>query len=77
MEHCIASFRNEEKKRLEELKYQVYITDALNAIAENTAKISQGKSLTKRFIDMLQLSQAKPKTREEIVNNIRKKFRGQ
>lgn len=78
MEHCIASFNIEKKKKVEELRLQVYVTDALKVISDNTAMMVHGKSMAKRFADMVKSSQqSKPKTKKEIVSHIKAKFRGQ
>lgn len=76
MEHCIASFRIDEKRKQEDLAFRIYVTDALKVISENTAKMSRGACLTKRFADVLQLGKkSKPKTTKEVIGNIKNKFR--
>lgn len=72
MEYCISSLRKWEK----ELEYRVYITDALKAIAENTAKNVGGTFLTKRYVDSVLPSNKKEVTSAQVVSKMKKKIGG-
>lgn len=74
VDHCVAAFQNKQKDRL----YQIYITDALKAIAENTANLAGGKSPQLRYIEVIddmENTDKKPeKTAEEIIDNMKNKL---
>lgn len=51
--------------------YQVYITDALKVIAENTAKFGGGSAITKRYFDMIDDRKPEPeKPVEQIIDEV-------
>lgn len=77
MEHCIASFNIDKKRKDEQLIYQMYVTDALKIICENTGRLARGITLNKRYVDVIQLKQRnqQPKTKKMIVAQFRKKWR--
>lgn len=56
--------------------YEVYVTDALKAITENTAKMYGGSSLKLRYEDLLENSnkQEEARTAEDIISNIKNKI---
>lgn len=56
--------------------YEVYVTDALKAITENTAKMCGGSSLKLRYADLLENSNKQEETRtaEDIISNIKNKI---
>lgn len=56
--------------------YEVYVTDALKAITENTAKMYGGSSLKLRYADLLENSNKQEETRtaEDIISNIKNKI---
>ena len=56
--------------------YEVYVTDALKAITENTAKMYGGYSLKTRYADLLENSNKQEETRtaEDIISNIKNKI---
>ena len=70
IEHCV----NEFNKKQTEKSYQIYVTDALQAIAENTTHlvgidgvVDYGKALTIRWIEAIE---SKPQQGvEEIEDN--------
>lgn len=71
---CIAALRREQ----EDYKYRVYVTDALQVIAENTSKFGGGKYLQARYADMaLPPVPKKEETRtaEEVIDGIKDKLR--
>lgn len=56
-----------------EYLYRIYLTDALKLIADNTAKFVGGKSLTKRYFDMINDEKPKPeKSPEQIIDEVTK-----
>lgn len=50
------------RKEQEHKAYQVYITDALKIIAENTANFAGGKSMSMRYYDLIKKDE--PETAE-------------
>jgi len=73
IEHCIAAFSLSQKRKL----FEVYITDCLKLIAENTAGLSrQGKYLKLRYLDIADKPQKPVETRsaEEIIDDIKTKM---
>ena len=54
--------------------YQVYVTDALKAISENTAKFAGGGYIQARFYDILHPQQEETRTGEEIVALMKEKI---
>lgn len=56
--------------------YEIYVTDALKAITENTAKMYGGSSLKLRYVDLLENSNKQEETRtaEDIISNIKNKI---
>ena len=75
IDHCIAVL----KKKREQLLYQNYISDALKAIAGNTAGLAgeNGLVLTSRYFDLYQSLKepAKPEpTGEEIIEHMRSRL---
>lgn len=87
IEHCISALKlNTEKKR-----YQVYVTDALMAIANNTTHllgangvVDYGMSLKERWIDLEksnEKSQEEPeeddRPADEIASDIWSRIRGE
>lgn len=74
MEHCVAAFLKKQKDKL----YQVYITDTLKMIAENTSNLAGGKAPSMRWVDAMN-SLEKPKeeeekTAEEVIDRIKEKL---
>lgn len=56
--------------------YEIYVTDALKAITENTVKMYGGSSLKLRYADLLENSNKQEETRtaEDIISNIKNKI---
>ena len=52
IEHCISAF----SKRQEELVWKVYVTDALKVIATNTAGGETRATMSKRWIDLIDVN---------------------
>ena len=70
IEHCAAEINRSHHEK----SYQIYVTDTLKAIAENTARtVKNGATMTKRWIDVIE--PPKPikednRSCEEIVGDI-------
>lgn len=70
IEHCISEY----KKLQHQKSYQIYVTETLRAIVENTSKIGKGGfTMKKRWIDIIE--PPKPikednRSCEEIVGDI-------
>lgn len=56
--------------------YEAYITDALKAIAGNTAIYGTGDYLQKRYYDMIKPQKEETRTPDEVVNYMKNKLRG-
>ena len=73
IEHCIALFKKQQKEKL----YQMYITDALKAICDNTARMYGGATL-KRYMDLLpdepRAKKEETRTAQEIISGIQNKL---
>ena len=52
----------------------LYFADCLKTISENTAKQSGGGYITNRLVDLLEPKPQSTKTKEEIIEKIRKKL---
>ena len=61
------------QKRQKEKAYQIYVTDALKLIAENTSKISGGSYLSKRYIDVIE-PHIEKRTAKEVIGTIKDKL---
>lgn len=72
VEHCVAAFLKKQKHKL----YQVYITDTLKMIAENTSNLAGGRSPSMRWLDVAeQAEDPEPeKTAEEVIDHIKEKL---
>ncbi|MBQ4505292.1 MAG: hypothetical protein II983_06415 [Firmicutes bacterium] len=57
----------------EEMSYRIYVTDALKLIAENTAKMSSGSYMTKRYSDLFKKEKIDTRSGDEIAVDIIKK----
>lgn len=66
MRYCIA--RLHEHAKLE--AYRMYVTDALKATAENTAKYVGGNYIKARYADVIKPQQQENRTCEEITADI-------
>lgn len=74
IDYCIAFFRRKKQETL----YRIYVTDALMAIASNTAKMFGGKEMQVRYEDMISNKphddEQDKKDAVEVVDNIKKKL---
>lgn len=76
IEHCIAFF----KRQIKEQNYQIYVTDALRAIVNNTAEMFGGISMRMRYADLVEDISKGPateetRTPEQIINHIKDKLK--
>lgn len=67
MRYCLA--RHEEKQQGK--AYRVYVTDALQIVAENTARFAGGKHLERRYIDVITPKKEDTRTGEEIKEHMK------
>ena len=74
IDHYMAFCRNKTYQKA----YQVYITDGLKALTENTGALSHGVELTKRFIDIVEKPKQKKvvKKAKDIIAGLKKKLGG-
>jgi len=68
IDHCVSYSQDKRDRKILEL----YITDALKIITENTAKSVEGTYLTVRYSDIV--NPTKDPTQEEIIDGIRAKL---
>ena len=71
IEHYIAYFKKEQIEKT----YQLYITDALKMIAENTAKQSGGSYITTRYADLIAPGVEEKRTANEVIVDLKEKLR--
>lgn len=50
--------------------YRIYVTDALRVVAENTAKFVGGRSIERRYIDVVKPKKQDNRTCEEITADV-------
>lgn len=73
IQHCVAFLKNRAYSRA----YQMYITDALKVIAENTAHfVTGGQVLNIRYADIVSEEKPEERTEEDIISNLKEKLRG-
>lgn len=53
-------YNNAQKQEI----YKIYVSDVLRIISENTAKISGGSYIKKRYIDMVETNNKQVKTKK-------------
>lgn len=77
IDHCISQI----KKESEQTALRVYITDALKAVVENTAKIGGGVTMRRRYADIINNVPDDEETKEDaqkrakgIINNMKAKL---
>ena len=66
IDHVLALLRQEAK----ETQLRVYITDSLQLIAENTAKMVQGKYIPTRWADTLKPQENDNRSSDEIAADV-------
>lgn len=66
------------KRKMEDDSLRIYITDALKAISENTAKLcKEGMAMSLRYKDLLDKADANPaaeETADSVINRIKGKL---
>ena len=74
MDHCISAFQKEQ----EEKAFRIYLSDAVMAIADNTAKFAGGSKMSSRFYDIINIKKEakKEETADEIILKIKEKVNG-
>ena len=66
MRYCLARYRERETGRA----YQIYVTDALRIIAENTAKYAGGGYIKARYADIIDPKPQDNRSCEEITADV-------
>lgn len=76
IEHCIYEYNRKQERRA----YEAYIADGIKCINDSVAGFFGGKSLSYRFVDMLDRMSGKQldedRTADEIISSISKKLEG-
>lgn len=74
MDHCISAFQKEQ----EEKAFRIYLSDAMMAIADNTARYAGGSKMSSRFYDIINVKKEakKEETADEIILRIKEKVNG-
>lgn len=62
------------KKQAQEKAYRIYVTDALKAIAENTAKYAGGSYMKNRYYDFENPKPVETRTGNEIIYQMKAKI---
>ena len=62
------------KKQAKEKAYRIYVTDALKAIAENTAKYAGGSYMKARYYDAENPKPVETRTGNEIIAQMKAKI---
>ena len=62
------------KKQYQEKAYRVYVTDALKAITENTAKYAGGSYIKARYLDLEDQKPEETRTPDEIISKMKMKI---
>lgn len=71
IDHCISAFQKEQ----EEKAFKIYLTDALQAIAENTQRFAGGMKMNKRYYDIINIKpqQKQEETADEIILRLKER----
>lgn len=62
------------KKQMREKAYRIYVTDALKAITENTAKYAGGSYIKHRYLDLEDQKPEETRTPDEIIGKMKDKI---
>ena len=62
------------KKQMREKAYRIYVTDALKAITENTAKYAGGSYTKARYLDLEDQRPEETRTPDEIIGKMKDKI---
>ena len=65
------------KQSAHDKAYRIFVTDALFCVADNTARISGGNHLQKRYSEIIEPTKIEKRTAAEIINGIRNKLGGE
>lgn len=68
MRYCLARYEENQQSKA----YRVYVTDALQIVAENTERSAGGKHLERRYIDVITPKKEDTRTGEEIREHMKK-----
>jgi len=73
IQHCVALTSKQTKEKI----FQIYVTDALQAIVDNTARQYGGKVMNLRYADLIteQKTEKKQPTEDEIISGLKAKLR--
>lgn len=67
MRYCLAK---REEKQLDEA-YRIYVTEALRAISESSARSSGGGYVTTRYADIVKPKKPETRSGEEIISHMK------
>lgn len=56
--------------------YRVYVTDALRVLTENTAKISGGGYIQRRYVELVEPQREETRSGEEIIAHMKNVLQG-
>ena len=70
IDHCISCFHKEQVAKA----HDIYVTDTLRLITENTAKQVGGSYIKERFADILDPPKEETRTAQEVIDNIKTKL---
>lgn len=62
------------KKQMQEKAYRIYVTDALKAITENTAKYAGGSYIKARYLNLEDQRPKETRTPDEIIGKMKDKI---
>ena len=72
IEHYIAFFKKEQQEKA----FKIYLTDSLQILTENTAKMGNGgKYLQARFADYIAPQKEEKRTADEVITELKEKLR--
>jgi hypothetical protein len=72
--YVAARLEANEKQRLHDERINIYITDALKALAENTARAFGGSTLSVRYADLAFPKEPDTRTAGEIIDGLKGKL---
>lgn len=67
MRYCLARY---EEIQLDKA-YRVYVTDALRVLTENTAKISGGGYIQRRYVELVEPRKEETRSGDEIIEHMK------
>lgn len=69
IDHCVSLFN----KKMKEMQYKVYLTDALKLINDNLVKLVGGDVMRERYYDAIKEDKGPQKTGDEIARDVIKR----